>query len=243
MRFSKNWLLGDHAMKPDFRVDMRRHFESQETDNLIKIYEENDREQYQDCVFEVISQILTERGAMLPRQKKPKTGPPKGMGSEFELLRKGNFSSADEVVKASHFSTILGFSTFWLGILDAISFGLLTRGADGFGMALLLFFVGLWLGGRVLPVRSNPLSWRRWASNRNGNALGFFIGLVLAIGILMPAIASKSRAGICLGLFLPMAVAVLTGVFVAFIRERANFEHVVEAYGAWQAHGWDERSR
>jgi membrane-associated HD superfamily phosphohydrolase len=48
---------------------IRSSMEAKSTEELLKIWEENNREEYSDEAFEAIKQLLTERGITLPPQK------------------------------------------------------------------------------------------------------------------------------------------------------------------------------
>ncbi len=49
--------------------EIRLNMESKETDELLNIWQENDKEQYSEMAFEAIKQILIERGETPPPQK------------------------------------------------------------------------------------------------------------------------------------------------------------------------------
>ncbi|MHB1651694.1 MAG: hypothetical protein ACYCVD_04345 [Desulfitobacteriaceae bacterium] len=57
---------------------VRLHFEQMPTDDLLNIWTANDREQYAEQTFNVISDILTERGVDIPPQR---------LSSEFEKIK------------------------------------------------------------------------------------------------------------------------------------------------------------
>lgn len=51
--------------------EIRSNMEQKDTDELLNIWKENDKEQYSETAFEAIKQILIERGETLPPQKEP----------------------------------------------------------------------------------------------------------------------------------------------------------------------------
>lgn len=52
---------------------IRETMQAKSTDELLRIWEENDRGQYSDEAFEAVTQVLTGRGESLPPQPAPKT--------------------------------------------------------------------------------------------------------------------------------------------------------------------------
>lgn len=50
--------------------NIRRNFESKTTEELLEIWKTNDREEWSDTAFDIISQIVTSRGEFLPTQER-----------------------------------------------------------------------------------------------------------------------------------------------------------------------------
>jgi hypothetical protein len=70
--------------------------EEKETDELLQIWEANDRSDYREEAFGVIREVLVERGVDLPRQKPSSVGPT----SEQDRRSSGGFFSFRRMVSA-----------------------------------------------------------------------------------------------------------------------------------------------
>ena len=74
-------------MSSSLRDQMYNRWNSRETEDLLEIWHENDREEWSDTAFEVIKQILTERLGEIPPQKEfsPETRDDKDSEEDTEL--------------------------------------------------------------------------------------------------------------------------------------------------------------
>lgn len=55
-------------MNTDLRDQIYRNFKSKDTEELLDIWETNDRQEWSDLAFEVLQEVLTERVGSLPEQ-------------------------------------------------------------------------------------------------------------------------------------------------------------------------------
>lgn len=74
--------------------DIRQNWASKSSDDLLRIWKENDREQWSDAAFEAAREILTERGFELPPQDPAKVAKPKVVPKMSTLLSKPDIRKA-----------------------------------------------------------------------------------------------------------------------------------------------------
>lgn len=195
--------------------DIRQNLASKSTDDLLRIWKENDRERWSDAAFEAVRQILTERGLELPAQDTPTTGtqpaaPPPRKASRGFLVW-GAF------LAVGFFFSRQGQHALSSGSLTVIFVSLL-------GLALSLGICIFWyfLSGRRK---------RRGVLARGIGSAFFVIGSTSPIIIFMDAVAGPwGGKPLGLGILLPgilTSLAFLTGAYFLHFRTRgSSAEHM-----------------
>jgi len=119
--------------------EIRNHFESKSTEELLEIWQQNDRDAYSDAAFVAIEQILSERNTTIPTQPAYVPKPP----------QEPEWDVSD--IKKKRLLYLICFVLHFIGYIIMIVFGL--SGEAGrvqavggyitviFGMAFLFFFL------------------------------------------------------------------------------------------------------
>jgi hypothetical protein len=108
-----------------------------ETDDLLKIWEENDRNMWTETAFQAIHNILQERLGSVPPQKE---APPKKITRARPLIK------SDRIISLSAFANNLA----WIVLVGFILAWLVSLSASFAGIALLFGGLFLFIGLRIL---------------------------------------------------------------------------------------------
>ena len=73
-------------MDADGVTRIRKNLETESTEQLTEIWQENDKSEYTEEALEAIRQILEERGSILPQQPEVKVEPEIGQNSHYPSL-------------------------------------------------------------------------------------------------------------------------------------------------------------
>ena len=100
----------EKEMSDDFRKQLHRNFNQKTTDELIEIWQTNDRVEWSEMTFDVVREILQDRGVDIPPQDEPIT-------EESEKSRLGEFEAVSMTIPQILFSFKgrIGRGTYWLG--------------------------------------------------------------------------------------------------------------------------------
>jgi hypothetical protein len=156
-------MKGDGSMDPILVEHMRDYMSSKSTEELVKIWVENDRAKHVEETFEAIRKILEERGETIPPQLPVRKERPIKKGRKIERERGGFFSFrtmiSPTVIKIIY---VLGMIGITIGGIVMIEMALHVTGLSSEKLNILgeqLSFNKQLLIGIVLIVLGN-LMWR-----------------------------------------------------------------------------------
>ena len=114
--------------------EVKDHFESKSTNELLEIWQQNDRDAYSESAFEAIRQILSERNVTVPVQ--PAFVPKPPAEPQWDIHE----------IKKKRLLYLICFVLHFIGYIIMILFGLSGEAVGGyitviFGIAFLFFFL------------------------------------------------------------------------------------------------------
>jgi len=107
-------------MSVDFRKQLYRNLNQKEIDDLIDIWQSNNHVEWSDMTFDVIQEILQERGVDIPLQDEPVTE-----FSETNKLEVNEVTSMNIAQILFSFNGRIRLGTYWLGALFIIAFSII----------------------------------------------------------------------------------------------------------------------
>lgn len=164
-------------MSDNLREQAYQDFNQKSTDELVRVWQTNDRVRWQDETFEVIHQILQERGIEIPPQG---WVPDEGKGNSEFTDNKNSSMSIGQILFS--FDGRIGLGTFWIGTISLVALlffvtfidVLVFDDSSSSGVLTLLARLALIWPGLALSVK-------RW-HDRNKSGWNVFVGLIPIIG-------------------------------------------------------------
>jgi len=164
-------------MSEHLREQVYQEFNRKSTDELVRVWQTNDRVRWQDGTFEAIHQILQERGIEIPPQGQV-LDEEKGVSEVTD--NKNSSMSIGQILFS--FNGRIGLGTYWIGTISLVALLFIATFID-----VLVFDDSSSSGVLVLLARlaviwpGLALSVKRW-HDRNKSGWNVFVGLIPIIG-------------------------------------------------------------